>query len=352
MMNQHPMPAPLGTEMPGEQAGLSRDIRIGIVGAGEITRKVHLPVLQSMPDVRIVWLADADTKRSNALGRANQVPALGATAPSDLPACDIALLAIPVEARAAYLEHFAAKAVAVFCEKPFATSAAVHRRILEMFPAQRVACGYMRRLYQSVQVTRHVLTEGWLGPLQQLLIHEGNRSGGSGVDGSFLDDVRFGASRGVLSDLGSHTIDLAIYLTGARRFEVLTSELVRDDGVDRKSSAIIRLGGARVERDVEFHYGVSWLDRQANRAQLNFARCSLWFGLEPAARVYLGDPAEPAEAIEISRPTVGATTYYQAFYLEWQAFLAGIRRGVESTVSAESSMLTTAMVEQLLKSGP
>ena len=103
-------------------------LAIGVVGAGEITRRSHLPVLVNLPDVRIAWIYDHLPERAQALAGAYGLPAIHSLAPHELPACDVALLAIPVGARCDYLQHFSRRGTAVLCEKPFAMSAAEHRR--------------------------------------------------------------------------------------------------------------------------------------------------------------------------------------------------------------------------------
>jgi hypothetical protein len=101
---------------------------------------------------------------------------------------------------------------------------------------------------------------------------------------------------------------------------------------------------------IDFDYCVSWLDRQPNLLQLNFDHTTLWSRLSPAATVFLGDPARPDRCISLSAAG-GASTYNQAFYLEWRSFLDGVLQGKESQVSARSAALTTALVEDLLLHG-
>src|SRR5579863_7117638 len=96
-------------------------LSIGIVGAGQISRRVHLPILRVMPQVRVAWIIDRYAERAASLSRAFDVPIGGAASPSTMPACDVALLAIPVNGRAEYLREFSARGAAVFCEKPFAS---------------------------------------------------------------------------------------------------------------------------------------------------------------------------------------------------------------------------------------
>jgi predicted dehydrogenase len=324
-------------------------LTIGIVGAGAITRNSHLPVLINMSGVKIGWVYDQRPEVADALADAYGVKsvhsALGA-----LPACDVSLVAIPVEARGEYLRIFAARGTAVLCEKPFAMSAAEHSVLLANFAPCALGAGYMRRMFRSALLMRRIVQDGMFGPLLGIDVSEGNRSKGSGADSSFLDDPLLGSSRGVLADLGSHSVDLALFVSGATAFDVQLCSRIMDGPVDRKVEAKIELSGAAQEPDrrIELDYTVSWLDRQDNMIRLRFPHATVWSGLGPAAEVYVGDPTRPRDAIRLSSEAQGASTYNQAFFLEWQNFLGGFRGNYESLVSARSALLTTSLVESLL----
>jgi predicted dehydrogenase len=346
-------------------------VSVGIVGAGAIARKMHLPVLLSMSDVRVDWLYDRDPDRARDLGKAYGVPVVQAASPAQLPQSDVVLLAIPVEARHEYFETVARQGGSVFCEKPFALTAAEHRRVAALYADSRVACGYMRRFYDSVLTLRQVVAEGWFGPLTRLRIAEGNRSRASGADTSFLDGSGSGAACGVLTDLGSHSIDLALHLTQASSFRIRECEMVFDGPIDRRVAARVDLIGAPAGDwsrgtgaavavtspagsgdvpsgdSVEFEYEVSWLDVQPNRLELQFERATVFCGLGWNAEVLVGQPEKPAQAFRLLAPVQGARTPNQAFYLEWRAFLEGLAGERESAISANSAYLTTALVESL-----
>jgi predicted dehydrogenase len=328
---------------------MSRALQVGVVGAGEITRQMHLPVLLNMPDVEVAWLYDRRDHQAAALSAAYGVKAVAAATADALPSCDVALLAVPVNARQDYLRVFADRQTAVLCEKPFATSSRVHLNTLERFPNHKLGVGYMRRLYSSTTLLRGIVADGWFGPLRSIRINEGDRSKGRGVDQSFLNDQHLGAARGVLTDLGSHTVDLALHVCAADSYAIQSCEIVFDGAVDRKLSARIELQNAQGSA-IEFDYCVSWLDRQPNILQLNFDHATLWSRLSPSATVFLGDPAHPERCISLNRAG-GASTYNQAFYLEWRSFLDGVVAGKESQISARSAALTTLLVEDLLLYG-
>jgi predicted dehydrogenase len=327
-------------------------LSIGIVGAGEISRKSHLPVLLNTPDVEIAWIYDRRRTSAQDLARAYGLQALHSLSPERLPACDVVLLAIPVDARREYLDHLGSSGGAALCEKPFATSSADHRLLIDRFAPHALGAGFMRRFFRSTMLLRQIVADGIFGPLLKIDISEGNRSKGSGIDASFLDDPRLGASRGVLTDLGSHSIDVALYVCGATGFDVQSCSKVMDGAIDRKVTAAVQLHTAvNGSVPVELSYKVSWLDRQDNRIQLTFQHTKVWSGLVPHAEVFVGNPESPGDAIRLAPQAPGATTYNQAFYLEWKDFLAGFRAGRESITAARSALLTTSLVEALLAAG-
>jgi predicted dehydrogenase len=325
---------------------------IGIVGAGDIVQMRHLPVLRSMPQVRIAWLFDRDSRRCASVARSHRVTTAAAASARDLPACDVVLLATPVQARRDYLEEFSRRGVAALCEKPFAMGRDDHLRSVDLYPDHKLGCGYMRRFYSSTQLLKQLIEEGWFGPLEALSIREGDRAQRSPVGESFLDDSRLGAARGVLADLGSHTIDLAMFLTRATDFDVLRHDIDRDGNVDRKVTATILLQSqfAAGSQGIEFDYCVSWLDRQPNVITLRFEHCTVWAQTAPEGRVFLGDPRRPTSSILLNSAgdSMAATTYNQAFFLEWMSFLKGMQSEAPSEVSARSALRTTGLVERLL----
>lgn len=324
-------------------------VSVGIIGAGAISRKMHLPVLLSMPDVRVSWLYDRDPARASDLARAYRVPLAEAVSAAELPPTDVVLLAIPVEARKEYLEVVAAQGRSVFCEKPFALTAEEHQRVAGLYADHLIACGYMRRFYDSVMTLRRVISKRWFGRLRRLDIAEGNRSRASGADSSFLDGPGTGA--GVLTDLGSHSVDLALYLTGAKSFRIRECRMVLDGHVDRRAQAEVDLLEGFAGDSVTLNYCVSWLDAQPNRMVLHFEQATVFCELGWNAEVLVGDPDQPAQAFRLSPPEHSARTPNQAFYLEWRAFLEGLASGQESSISANSTYLTTALVEALHEFG-
>jgi predicted dehydrogenase len=323
---------------------------VGIVGAGIISRDMHLPVLLSMPNVRVEWLADLDAGRAQRMARAYGVPrAVTATDPADLPESEIVLLAIPLGARAPYYRPLALRSAAVFVEKPFAASLREHREIVALFPEPKLACGYMRRTYDSIAQLRRAVAQGWYGQPKRIRVAEGARNTRSGADQMHYDQP--GASGGgALITQGSHSLDAVLHLTQAHEFKVLEKNLQWDGQIDRKVEAQILLsGGSASERwSCSVEFCVSWLDRQDNLLEIEFERARLSSGLTAEAGLILHDADGRKRAI-LGGLEPGAKTSNQAFYLEWRDFLRGLAESRPSIISAASAQLTTALVEELYR---
>ena len=325
-------------------------MRVGVIGTGNIARQVHLPVLTSMPGVRVVWVADVDAASAASVARAfklRSIPLpLTADASSD---CDAALIASPVATRRPHLEHLAGRGIAAFVEKPFARTVAEHHELASLFPASRVGCGFMRRAYDSTMIARRVLAGGWLGPLTRIVVREGGRFTRSGTDRSYVDDD--GGGGGILIELGCHALDLAFHLTGATRHTVLRQRLLLDGGADRAAEGEVHLHSAEgvSGAPIPLEFRFSWLDDLDNAIELHFPSSRLHIGNRPGSAVHLaGAGDDPGVALAAAG---GATTTNQAFFLEWREFLDGLRDERPSAFSAATTLPVTALIEDIYARG-
>jgi len=326
-------PAPEGTVL-----------SVGIVGAGQIVSRVHLPVLKSCEGIRVVYVADVNPKVAKAVADNYHTRACVVKGDAnDLPKTDVALLAIPVTERLPYYEIFAQRGTAVLAEKPLASGIQDAERVCRLFPEYALACGFQRRTYASVGVARKLIAESWFGPLRSISIAEGALTTKTGTDSRFYDDAAT-SSGGVLMDLGCHSLDLAIYLTDATEAVPLEQRFVFDEGIDREIEAKLNLRLAGGSCDVS--YLVSWLRPTRNTIDLHFERCIASLSCGPAGDLAIYS-ANNRSAASLRMENAGASTVYQAFYLEWQAFLQAVHRRQVCELSAHSCLPTVRAVEAL-----
>ena len=106
--------------MPGDTPA-ARMLSVGIVGAGEIVSRIHLPVLSACEDIRIAYVADKNPEAARSVAGSYKVaPVTVADNLDMLPQTDVVLLAVPVTARLPYYELFAKRGTSVLAEKPLA----------------------------------------------------------------------------------------------------------------------------------------------------------------------------------------------------------------------------------------
>lgn len=328
-------------------------MQVGIIGAGDITRLVHLPVLKSYGNVRVAWVADVDPQRVRALGRAFAIDRqIVLNREICLPPCDIVLLATPVHARRPYLEYLATRGSMVLTEKPFAVSEQEHLHFLALSPNNRVSCGYMRRTYATVRTLRRIIEERWFGRLREIRYSEGGRVSGTAGASKTLD-LGHRQGGGVLRDLGCHGLDTLLYVTGASRFCVRRAAIEWDEETDRQVAAEFVLSGFNLKEPDEcpVEFSVSWLSEQSNTMLYEFDRVRLRTGIQPDAELEIASSVQSDRWTRLSLDLRGARSSYQAFFLEWEDTVEAFRQGRPGELAASNSVLTTGLVDEIYRRG-
>jgi predicted dehydrogenase len=325
----------------------ARIISVGIVGAGEIVSRIHLPVLSACEGIRIAYVADKNSESAHSVANSYKLaPVVVANDLDKLPQTDVVLLAVPVTARLPYYALFAKRGTCVLAEKPLAASIADAERICGQYPDYSLACGFQRRSYASVALARLLVAENWFGPLRSISVSEGALTTKTGADSRFYDD---GASGGVLMDLGCHSLDMAMYITNATEAIPTQQRFVYDGEVDREVEANLILRTPR--GSCELDYLVTWLRPAKNAIELLFDNCSVTLSCRPAQELEIRGAEKVHPASLLTMKQAGASTVYQAFYLEWMAFLDGVQSGRPSKFSARSCLPTIRAVEALYRAG-
>jgi predicted dehydrogenase len=330
-----------------------RVFSVGIVGAGEIVSKTHLPVLTACEEVRIDYIADRNFEAARSVAGSYKLRPIAVTDDlAELPQTDIVLLAVPVTARWPYYELLAKRGTSVLAEKPLAVGIADAEQLCSLYPEHSLACGFQRRTYASVALAKSLVAEKWFGQLRSMSVSEGALTTKTGADSRFYDDAA--SAGGVLMDLGCHSLDVAIYISNASRALPVRQRFVYDHGIDREVEAHLTLITADGECDLD--YFVSWLQPARNVVDLHFENCTLSLSCRPSQEVEIRSAKNAGDRDDGVVPLVttkhgGATTVYQAFYLEWIAFLDGIRSHQPSKLSAFSCLSTIRAVEDLYRAG-
>jgi predicted dehydrogenase len=325
-----------------------RTFSVGIVGAGEMVARHHLPALQAIDRHSVRWVIDVDDARARSVSRAYEVPVVPrAKDLSEMPPCDTVLLAIPYGARKPYLDSLLKLGWSVYLEKPLARTTAEHRELCSAFVPHRLGCGYQRRSWGAVRLLRDLVEDELLGPLREVRLG----FGGPGVKlwGSYAADVRM-AGGGVLFEFAVHFVDAMIFCAGATNVEVSKVRMVSEAGYDLHTEAslslVLRSGStvpasmvisrlADTSESLEF-------DFEHGRARVDFLNDTL--GVENQRRDRRYRLLRPDDSLY-------PVTSRQTLFEHWTAFFDGLRTSRPNYTSASEAVLTTELLERLYDKG-
>ncbi len=194
-------------------------LSVGVIGCGRIARQVHLPILCTLPDVRVVALAELD---SSALEAAHQlVPQAicfsGAEGVLTHPGVEAVIIALPNALHAPTAIEAFACGKHVYLEKPLALTLEEGFDVVAAWKKAATvgAIGFNYRFNPLLVEAQKLLREDAVGPLVA-------------VRSSFCTPAKHephwktqrASGGGVLFDLASHHVDLVEFLTGQLVVEV------------------------------------------------------------------------------------------------------------------------------------
>lgn len=217
------------------------DLRLGVIGCGQIAEHVHIPVLDRLPGVRVTALCDVDASRVNhVLSRA---PEAVAFTDHRRMLEEVELDAVVITASTGCHAELAIDALErgkhIYLEKPMATDLAAARGVITAWRLSgKVAMmGFNYRFNRLFRRLRQDLDAGRIGPLigartvfslprRELPAWRGKRETGGGV----------------LLDLASHHIDLVRYIFRQEVSEV-TARVWSQDSESDSACLVMRLNG-------------------------------------------------------------------------------------------------------------
>ncbi|MCB0108950.1 MAG: Gfo/Idh/MocA family oxidoreductase, partial [Caldilineaceae bacterium] len=207
----------------------SKKVKIGIIGAGKIVSFFHLPILSSIEDAQIAYLADVRDPRILARAHRTQAVTIGSSLEA-LPHCDIALLAIPVAVREPYIFEFAKRGTYIFTEKPFAPTVELHKFWLSM--TNHITCNYHRVLYDSISQIKRLMQSKILGKLREVKICEGGIIGKTGKGKESYQNNLELSGGGIVIEWGCHTFSQLAYLFDQHSPTIIDASAEYQDGFD------------------------------------------------------------------------------------------------------------------------
>jgi predicted dehydrogenase len=205
---------------------MQKPLRIGIIGAGGVSRSIHVPGFGLCPGVEIHAVCDADAAAAQSIGAARVFERF-----ADLLACpevDAVVIATPN-----YLHREIALAALsagkhVLCEKPLALDAAEAGMMAAAAESSGLThmTAFTYRYTPALQYMRRLVESGALGELRTV------RAAYLMALSTHLlgwRSTKRQAGSGVLADIGSHLVHMVQFLAGDIRTLTASKRRFRED---------------------------------------------------------------------------------------------------------------------------
>jgi myo-inositol 2-dehydrogenase / D-chiro-inositol 1-dehydrogenase len=197
----------------------TRELAVGIIGAGRIGT-VHAETLAfRLPEARIVAIADSKPAAAQALAHRCGVPSVAPSSTEILadPQIEAVLICSSTASHADLIVEAARAGKHIFCEKPIAHSLDQIDRALEAVNAAGVQLqiGFNRRFDANFARVRHAVVTGEIGSPR--LLHIVSR------DPAPPPLAYIPASGGMFMDMTVHDFDMARFLIGDEVEEIYTA---------------------------------------------------------------------------------------------------------------------------------
>ncbi len=202
-------------------------LRVGVVGAGNIATLAHLPGLQRAPGARVVAICDRDIGRAEVAASRFGIEGVYDDHRQMLErsALDALTIATPPAEHTPLALAAIEQGLHVLCEKPLSTNVGDAEAMVQGADRAGVvlAMNLHFRVMRESLALKAAIDAGHLGSVRYIHIRY-LRHGFFPPTGSWVKDPAISGG-GALADMGSHLIDLAMWLTGSRQATKVASHL-------------------------------------------------------------------------------------------------------------------------------
>jgi predicted dehydrogenase len=322
---------------------------VGVVGAGNVSFKAHLPLLTAM-GISIPWIIDSSRGRGQAAAKAYGIPrCLGANELDRVTPTDVVLLACPYGMRQPYFEFFRDKPVAFYVEKPVARTQSELSQICALRAPYEIAAGFLRRSMGITNIMRGVIKDCLFGRLRRVRSEFGTSTAIS-AGGTFAKDVKL-AGGGHLIESAIHNIDLICFIAGVTSARVQRSHMIHENRFDLHTEATIDLVDAHGDT-IEMELLVTCFRNTKYEIEMEFDHAVVTFSLFkpmlPQVRALQGGSVfHLVDAVAKDYPR----QVFDIAYVFWSEFLNGLEHRRANYTNAATTAVTTSIIEQLYEGG-
>jgi scyllo-inositol 2-dehydrogenase (NADP+) len=157
----------------------------------------------------------------------------------DFDSFESVMLCVPDELKTKYVDIFISEGKNILIEKPFTLSAEKSRELLTVATSKglTIYVAYNHRFEPNIISTRNLIRLGEIGKIYKINLFYGNGTAELVRKSDWRDQ-----GLGVISDLGSHLLDLVDYLVGLQNYtlEIISANKFENNSYD---NAVLKLVG-------------------------------------------------------------------------------------------------------------
>lgn len=318
----------------------AKPLRLAIVGCGTVAQVNYSRTLPRVAGIEVTLVSDLRTEAAEAL--ASKMGARVATFEQILEQADAVIVATPPSSHFELVRRALERVPLVVCEKPFVPTVREARELVVVAErtGHRLLVGHFRRTFAALRMARELVQTGVMGRVTAIDIAEGGRFAWEAESGYVFKDP-FG---GVLFDTGSHSIDMALYVTllDGQKIEPIVHQVVRDRAEpshEIRAEVTLRTPSGEVDLLVR----LSRYRALANRLHVTFERGSLDVSVGPRGNVRLNGPSGST----VLHAVDAHNDFDLAFIDQWYAMFG--QTGADVPFRAERFVGLTAVIEAIAK---
>lgn len=189
-------------------------MRVGVVGAGAIATKAHIPALSSLEGVEVAGLADADLSKANALAKKYKIAKTYKDYKDLLrEEIDIVIICAPSSLHARIAVDALVEGKHVLVEKPLAMTVSEADQIRDQAKNTKLKVGvvFNYRYYPAVSMALAKIREGRVGHVTSIVGVSHTRPPMMG----WAPSAWFYSEGGVIDDFGPHLFDLTTLIANS-----------------------------------------------------------------------------------------------------------------------------------------
>jgi len=321
---------------------LSNKFEIGIIGAGSITTTLHLPLLASMENIKIKYIADINEPKD--LAKVYKINSYNVNNLKKLPDCDIVLIATPVGVRSEYIKEFSSRNIPIFTEKPFAINLDEHKKNLSY--SNPMTVNYMKRWYNSSKSFSEIIKNKAFGNLQKIIIKEGGIVGKTNRSSDTYQSDKKLSGGGVIMESACHTLNVLSDIFP--EIDVLDSKITWEKELDVQAKVNFIIKG---DKNIPIEYMTSLIEPIETGCTLYYEKCYITFNHSIPNSDFAINNYDNEKILKIKNESKYATTSQQAYYLVWKDFIDKISNNEKIDTEKLTSIKTTELISKIYELG-